>query len=471
MKKYLLKLSSLTLVASLALAPVTTLAEEIFGEDLTEEVFDWDEEDSNHDVYFEDIPEEPTEEGTDEESLDMHMARVARPEEDDEEDEDNVQERVIVEVQLNYEDGSPVGEGFILRLNINDVEATTDTSGIARFELDPNNYSDYDYLYFIKGNGPKFDNNYKPGFQGLEIRNIRPGSPNSVTASIINPEDEGEFASMEVEVTYPDGTPVEAGITFRLKRHNTQAETDENGFVTFDIDMNKLKYGNEAIYFVHGNDSRFTSDYNSGLGLLGKEVNDFVAGKTKHVKLTINHPDGITIPFKTVRQEDPSLEVGVEKVIQEGVNGLKDFRGNIIKEPIDEIIAVGTKPIHSESISSEPESESTPNPDSSSTDSQSSSPSNNNGDETDNTNPNGNSSTNDCGGKNSGNKTQPKCGGRHNGGKNTPKRAKRKPTSNGKVGGLLPDTGEDSSVSLLITASLTTLAGLGLAFSSTLRQD
>ncbi|MGX7107142.1 G5 domain-containing protein [Hutsoniella sourekii] len=276
---------------------------------------------------------------------------------------------------------------------------------------------------------------------------------------------------MEVQVSYPLGEPVEEGITFELYHNGNQAKTDENGIVKFEVDMDKLSGGGDYIRFIHGNDSRFTSDYNAGLLGLGKEVKDFVAGKTKIVNLEINHPEGVVIPFKTERKDDPSLEVGVEKVIQEGVNGLKDFKGNVIKEPINEIIAVGTKPIHSESISSESESESTPNPDSSSTDSQSSTPINNGGDETDNTNPNGNSSTNDCGGKKGANKTQPKCGGKHNRGKTIPRRAKRKPTSNGKVGGLLPETGEDSSVSLLITATLTTLAGLSLAFSSTLRQD
>ncbi|MGX7107141.1 hypothetical protein ACWOBE_04995 [Hutsoniella sourekii] len=138
MKKYLLILSSLTLVASLALAPVTTLAEEILEEDLTEEVFDWVEEDSNLDPYFEDIPEEPTEEVTDEESLDMHMARGARPEEDDEEEEDNVEEEepAILILKVTFPNGEPVGPGFLFRLKYSGQEAETDENGCIRFEID-----------------------------------------------------------------------------------------------------------------------------------------------------------------------------------------------------------------------------------------------------------------------------------------------------------------------------------------------
>ncbi|MHA6380420.1 G5 domain-containing protein, partial [Aerococcus sanguinicola] len=51
----------------------------------------------------------------------------------------------------------------------------------------------------------------------------------------------------------------------------------------------------------------------------------------------------LEIPYQIIYHEDASLEKGQEVVIVQGVLGLKDELGRIIKSPINKVVILGTK--------------------------------------------------------------------------------------------------------------------------------
>lgn len=50
------------------------------------------------------------------------------------------------------------------------------------------------------------------------------------------------------------------------------------------------------------------------------------------------------IPFDTLYQGDETLDLGNTTIVTQGENGLEDVRGKILKQPVDRVIVVGTKP-------------------------------------------------------------------------------------------------------------------------------
>lgn len=67
--------------------------------------------------------------------------------------------------------------------------------------------------------------------------------------------------------------------------------------------------------------------------------------ETKTIEVEVN-VDTEIIPFNTVYEDDQDLPVGQERVKQAGVDGIKQ-NGSVIKQPVDKIVARGTKKVSS----------------------------------------------------------------------------------------------------------------------------
>lgn len=101
------------------------------------------------------------------------------------------------------------------------------------------------------------------------------------------------------------------------------------------------------------------SDYDIILPSLDYEIKD-----KSLIRIVLIEKELITtreeVPFKTTRTQDSSLDYGIEKVIQSGLMGIKEityegiyenneliekriYREEVLREPIDKVIALGTK--------------------------------------------------------------------------------------------------------------------------------
>ena len=118
------------------------------------------------------------------------------------------------------------------------------------------------------------------------------------------------------------------------------------------VDTGDLNDGKYVVNYTFGGSVDSAKKITSSVSVDGKEVD-----KKEDTILPVAKPTVKTekIPFKTETKEDPTLPVGEKKVVQKGVEGEKEITTlegksteKITKQPVNEIIHIGTKGAKSE---------------------------------------------------------------------------------------------------------------------------
>ena len=118
------------------------------------------------------------------------------------------------------------------------------------------------------------------------------------------------------------------------------------------VDTGDLNDGKYVVNYTFGGSVDSAKKITSSVSVDGKEVD-----KKEDTVLPVAKPTVKTekIPFKTETKEDPTLAAGEKKVVQKGVEGEKEittFEGKstekVTKQPVNEIIHIGTKGAKSE---------------------------------------------------------------------------------------------------------------------------
>ena len=118
------------------------------------------------------------------------------------------------------------------------------------------------------------------------------------------------------------------------------------------VDTGDLNDGKYVVNYTFGGSVDSAKKITSSVSVDGKEVD-----KKEDTILPVAKPTVKTekIPFKTETKEDPTLPVGEKKVVQKGVEGEKEITTlegksteKITKQPVNEIIHIGTKGSKSE---------------------------------------------------------------------------------------------------------------------------
>ena len=118
------------------------------------------------------------------------------------------------------------------------------------------------------------------------------------------------------------------------------------------VDTDDLNDGKYVVNYTFGGSVDSAKKITSSVSVDGKEVD-----KKEDTVLPVAKPTVKTekIPFKTETKEDPTLAAGEKKVVQKGVEGEKEittFEGKstekVTKQPVNEIIHIGTKGAKSE---------------------------------------------------------------------------------------------------------------------------
>ena len=113
------------------------------------------------------------------------------------------------------------------------------------------------------------------------------------------------------------------------------------------VDTGDLNDGKYVVNYTFGGSVDLAKKIVSSVSVDGKEVD-----KKEDTVLPVAKPTVKTekIPFKTETKEDPTLPAGEKKVVQKGVEGEKEITTlegksteKITKQPVDEIIHIGTK--------------------------------------------------------------------------------------------------------------------------------
>ena len=120
------------------------------------------------------------------------------------------------------------------------------------------------------------------------------------------------------------------------------------------VDTGDLEDGKYSVNYTFGGTVDTAKKIVSSVSLDGKEVDkkeDTVLPKPPAVPVKSTEP----IPFETETKEDATLPEGEKKVVQKGVEGLKEISvlegkktESIIKKPVNEIVHIGTKGSKSE---------------------------------------------------------------------------------------------------------------------------
>ena len=118
------------------------------------------------------------------------------------------------------------------------------------------------------------------------------------------------------------------------------------------VDTGDLNDGKYVVNYTFGGSVDSAKKITSSVSVDGKEVD-----KKEDTILPVAKPTVKTekIPFKTETKEDPTLPAGEKKVVQKGVEGEKEITTlegksteKITKQPVNEIIHIGTKGAKSE---------------------------------------------------------------------------------------------------------------------------
>ena len=118
------------------------------------------------------------------------------------------------------------------------------------------------------------------------------------------------------------------------------------------VDTGDLNDGKYVVNYTFGGSVDSAKKITSSVTVDGKEVD-----KKEDTILPVAKPTVRTekIPFQTETKEDPTLPAGEKKVVQKGVEGEKEittFEGKstekVVKQPVNEIIHIGTKGAKSE---------------------------------------------------------------------------------------------------------------------------
>ena len=118
------------------------------------------------------------------------------------------------------------------------------------------------------------------------------------------------------------------------------------------VDTGDLNDGKYVVNYTFGGSVDSAKKIVSSVSVDGKEVD-----KKEDTVLPVAKPTVKTekIPFKTETKEDPTLPAGEKKVVQKGVEGEKEITTlegksteKVVKQPVNEIIHIGTKGAKSE---------------------------------------------------------------------------------------------------------------------------
>ena len=118
------------------------------------------------------------------------------------------------------------------------------------------------------------------------------------------------------------------------------------------VDTGDLDDGKYVVNYTFGGSVDSAKKITSSVTVDGKEVD-----KKEDTILPVAKPTVRTekIPFQTETKEDPTLPAGVKKVVQKGVEGEKEITTldgksteKVVKQPVNEIIHIGTKGSKSE---------------------------------------------------------------------------------------------------------------------------
>ena len=118
------------------------------------------------------------------------------------------------------------------------------------------------------------------------------------------------------------------------------------------VDTGDLNDGKYVVNYTFGGSVDSVKKITSSVTVDGKEVD-----KKEDTILPVAKPTVRTekIPFQTETKEDPTLSVGEKKVVQKGVEGEKEITTlegksteKVVKQPVNEIIHIGTKGAKSE---------------------------------------------------------------------------------------------------------------------------
>ena len=118
------------------------------------------------------------------------------------------------------------------------------------------------------------------------------------------------------------------------------------------VDTGDLNDGKYVVNYTFGGSVDSAKKITSSVTVDGKEVD-----KKEDTILPVAKPTVRTekIPFQTETKEDPTLQAGEKKVVQKGVEGEKEITTlegksteKVVKQPVNEIIHIGTKGAKSE---------------------------------------------------------------------------------------------------------------------------
>ena len=118
------------------------------------------------------------------------------------------------------------------------------------------------------------------------------------------------------------------------------------------VDTGDLNDGKYVVNYTFGGSVDSAKKITSSVTVDGKEVD-----KKEDTILPVAKPTVRTekIPFQTETKEDPTLPAGEKKVVQKGVEGEKEITTlegksteKVVKQPVNEIIHIGTKGVKSE---------------------------------------------------------------------------------------------------------------------------